>query len=216
MTSIPRYCRGVSEPRIYRSPLRERQTRQTRQLLLAAAADELVANGVADTTIAAIAERAQVSQRTVYRHFPDWQTLLDALTEWVDSELAARIEPTLPASAEVSLDELLATGRALFAAMEDVGRPAEAMVLTAQANKLLSQGHRERTRATERVIADGLPAVDPSTRRQVAAMVRLLFGSHTWYTLTRELGLTAEQAGDAVSRTARALLADVRRNGETA
>jgi AcrR family transcriptional regulator len=200
----------MSGLRTYRSPLRERQARQTRQLLLAAAADELVANGVADTTIAAIAERAQVSQRTVYRHFPDWQALLDALTEWVDAELAVRIEPTLPASTDVSLDELLATGRALFAAMEDVGRPAEAMVLTAQANRLLSEGHRERTRATERVIAGGLPAVDPPTRRQVAAVVRLLFSSQTWYTLTRELGLTAEQAGEAVSRTARALLADVR------
>lgn len=216
MTSFVRYCREVSTSRSYRSPLRERQARQTRQLLLSAAADELVANGVQDTTIAAIAERAQVSQRTVYRHFPDWQTLLDALTEWVDSELAARMEFTLPASADVSLDELLATGRALFAAMEDVGRPAEAMVLTAQANRLLSEGHRERTRATERVIADGLPAVDPSTRRQVSAVVRLLFGSHTWYSLTRELGLTAEQAGEAVSRTARALLADVRGAGETA
>lgn len=211
-----RYCREVSGSRIYRSPLRERQVRQTRQLVLAAAADELVANGMADTTIAAIAERAQVSQRTVYRHFPDWQTLLDAMTEWVDSELAARMEFTLPESADVSLDELLAAGRALFAAMEDVGRPAEAMVLTAQANRLLSEGHRERTRATERVIAEGLPTVDPSTRRQVSAVVRLLFGSHTWYTLTRELGLTAEQAGEAVSRTARALLADVREAGDTA
>ncbi|UOY01016.1 TetR/AcrR family transcriptional regulator [Blastococcus sp. PRF04-17] len=183
--------------------------------MLAAAADELVANGMADTTIAAIAERAQVSQRTVYRHFPDWQSLLDALTEWVESELTARMERTLPASADVSLDELLDTGRTLFTAMEDVGRPAEAMVLTAQANRLLSEGHRERTRAVERVIADGLPTVDPSTRRQVSAIVRLLFGSHTWYTLTRELGLTAEQAGEAVSRTARALLADARRTGET-
>jgi AcrR family transcriptional regulator len=210
MTSILRYCRHVSGSRTYRSPLRERQARQTRQLLLAAAADELVANGLADTTISAIADRAQVSQRTVYRHFPDRQTLLDALTEWVDGEVAARVEPTLPPAADVSLDELLATGRALFAAMEDVGRPAEAMVLAAQAGRLLSEGHRERTRATERMVADGLPAVDPSTRRQVFAVVRLLFGSHTWYTLTRELGLTAEQAGEAVSRTARALLADVR------
>jgi len=216
MTSILSYCQYLSGSRTYHSPMRERQARQTRQLLLAAAADELVANGLADTTISAIAERAQVSQRTVYRHFPDRQTLLDALTEWVDCEVAARVEPILPASADVSLDELLASGRVLFAAMEDVGRPAEAMVLTALAGRLLSEGHRERTRATERMVADGLPAVDPSTRRQVFAVVRLLFGSHTWYTLTRELGLTAEQAGEAVSRTARALLADVRGTGETA
>lgn len=205
----------MSGSRAYYSPIRERQARQTRQLLLAAAAEEVVAHGLAETTISAVAERAQVSQRTVYRHFPDRQALLDALTEWVDGELAARIEPTLPAAAEVSLDELLATGRVLFAAMEDVGRPAEAMVLTAGAGGLLSAGHRERTRAIERIITNELPAVDPLTRRQVFAVVRLLFGSHTWYTLTRELGLTAEEAGEAVSRTALALLADVRGTGET-
>jgi AcrR family transcriptional regulator len=208
------YCQDMSVSRSYRSPTRERQLRETRQQLLAAAADELVAHGLADTTLSAIAERAQVSQRTVYRHFPDRQALLDALTDWVDHELADRFEPILPASADVSLDELLATGRALFVAMEDVGRPAEAMVLTAQAGRLLSEGHRQRTRAIERVVAEGLPAVDPSTRRQVFALVRLLFGSHAWYTLTRELGLTAEQAGEAVSRTARALVADVRGAGD--
>lgn len=206
----------MSGSRTYRSPIRERQARETRQMLLAAAADELVVNGLADTTISAIAERAQVSQRTVYRHFPDRQALLDALTEWVDREVAARVEPSLPASADVSLDEVLAIGRPLFAAMEDAGRPAEAMVLTAQAGRLLSESHRERTRATDRIVADGLPGVDPSTQRQVSAVVRLLFGSHTWYTLTRELGLTAEQAGEAVSRTARALVADVRGTGQTA
>ena len=66
----------IPPPRPYSSPLRERQAQQTRELILDAVTELLENHRIDEVTTREIAQSAKVSERTVYRHFPDRDALL--------------------------------------------------------------------------------------------------------------------------------------------
>lgn len=76
--------RKAPEKRAYNSPLREQQTRATRNNIISAGA-ELVHGFTAwdwtNLTARAVGERAGVSERTVQRYFPTERALRDAVLE---------------------------------------------------------------------------------------------------------------------------------------
>jgi AcrR family transcriptional regulator len=69
-----------SDARPYRSTLRERQVAQTRELILDAVTTLLADRRADEVSTRDIAAVAGVSERTVYRHFPDRDSLLDGLS----------------------------------------------------------------------------------------------------------------------------------------
>src|SRR5687768_9245922 len=71
--------------RRYQSPLRAAQVEATRERLLEATYAILAEDpaGVPALTFQRIAEQAQVSLPTVYRHFGDQDALLAAFVEWI-------------------------------------------------------------------------------------------------------------------------------------
>jgi AcrR family transcriptional regulator len=64
--------------------LREKQKRLTKELILGAAADEIVEKGLGQFSLQAVAERAGVSNKTLYNHFENRETLLGELGRWAD------------------------------------------------------------------------------------------------------------------------------------
>ena len=62
----------------YHSPLRNRQKEQTRDLILNAVDAILRRAPVSEVTIAAVAREADVTERTIYRHFATREDLLNA------------------------------------------------------------------------------------------------------------------------------------------
>ncbi|CAN5315013.1 hypothetical protein BH11PSE2_BH11PSE2_00400 [soil metagenome] len=62
----------------YKSPLRERQKAETRDLILRAVGRRIEVAGVEELSFADVAAEAKVGQRTVYRHFPTKEALLGA------------------------------------------------------------------------------------------------------------------------------------------
>ena len=68
----------ASRSRAYTSPLRERQARQTRERVARTAADLFVRHGYAATSIAGVAQAAEVSAQTVYKAFSSKPALLKA------------------------------------------------------------------------------------------------------------------------------------------
>ena len=69
--------------RAYSSTLRDRQAAQTRELILDAITQLLGDRRVDEVTTRDIATTADVSERTVYRHFPDRRALLEGLSRRV-------------------------------------------------------------------------------------------------------------------------------------
>jgi AcrR family transcriptional regulator len=72
-----------NETRPYRQKLRAERQAETRQRIIEAAAALHLARGPAQTSINEIAERAGVNRVTVYRHFPDTRSLLEACSTHV-------------------------------------------------------------------------------------------------------------------------------------
>src|SRR5213594_2068492 len=91
----------------------ERRRERTRQELLAAATRVLAAKGLDRTKITDIAAAADVGVGTFYLHFPDKETLFDALVE----DTVRRLKATVDAArtkAHGALEKITAANRAFF------------------------------------------------------------------------------------------------------
>ena len=77
------YTSLVMSDRPYSSPLRDSQVQRTRDLILDALTELLSEQPSDQVSTREIAERAGVSQPTVYRHYPDRQALLEGLADRV-------------------------------------------------------------------------------------------------------------------------------------
>lgn len=199
--------------RAYHSPLRERQAAETRQLILEALAQVIADRGTSDFTVEDIAEQAGVATRTVYRHFPNRQALLDGLTEELDerfSELRAAEEVAGLADDVATAEELLATVPDIMRRFDELEPYSTAMVLTANRGMLRSRRHEHRTRLFRTLFADALEGLAPDEREAVFAVVRHLLSSQTWFALRKEFELDGEVAGHTVARAIAAILADAR------
>jgi len=80
----------VTDPRPYRSPLRNEQSRLTRRRIVDAGAQLFVERGYVPTTIDAIAKRADVSRRTVFTSVGGKPDILKLAFDWT---LAGDDEP---------------------------------------------------------------------------------------------------------------------------
>lgn len=95
--------------RNYSSPARQAQAAATRKKILDATII-LIGEGIASLSIPAVAERAAVSIPTVYRYFPDKETLLDAAAVHVRDGVGVTAEQPSP----TDVDDYLDTHREIF------------------------------------------------------------------------------------------------------
>ena len=94
MTSVPTTERArpagpAGARRSYDSTLRRQRAAETRERIIAAGSELLHGSSVRDwhgLTIRAVAERAGVNERTVYRHFTNEQGLHDAVMHQFEDE----------------------------------------------------------------------------------------------------------------------------------
>src|SRR5262245_12996363 len=67
--------------------LRERQRLQTRETIFEGVIAVLDAGELTDLSFISIAKAVGISERTIYRHFPDLDALLDAFWPWFVQQL---------------------------------------------------------------------------------------------------------------------------------
>ena len=155
---------------------------------------------------AAVADRAGVSVRTVYRHFPTKADLLDATSRrYLDrvgaegppdssSALLGHLRELWPVFADdidaVRAEHSQAQGRALRALRRDSFRPT---VVTA--------------------VGDEAPALSGDDRARLADLIIALASSGMFLELVDRLGRDPVDAADTVTWAVRALLAAAARNG---
>ena len=72
----------VRKKRVYRSPLRDERSVQTRTRILDGLVQVMARNGIAELSIPLIARQAGVSIPSVYRYFPTKRDLITALDEY--------------------------------------------------------------------------------------------------------------------------------------
>ncbi|HYD09643.1 MAG TPA: TetR/AcrR family transcriptional regulator [Acidimicrobiales bacterium] len=192
--------------RRYDNRLRREQQRSTRERIVAAAAD-LLGEGE-QPTMGAVAERAGVAERTVYRHFGTRSDLSSAVFESVTDDLPRVALPT-------SADELADMVKDVFPRYEL--RPEVIRALgTSEIGAENREGRAEaRRRQVSDALAGDLAGLSDAERRRTTAAVHVLASSGAYLHLHDFWDMDAAEAADVVGWAVRALVRAAAADGET-
>ncbi len=190
--------------------LRERQVALARESIVDACAELVTERRHLDFAMKEVADRAGVSLRTVYNHFPTREDLLDALGEAFNDEMSARGGPkAIDLETSADLVRAIAVNFGLFDAL---GGVSEAFAQMPLADVGRDEARRRRTGLIVDHLRSLMPEVPEPDATEIAVALRHLFSHRSWFWLTREYGLTSEQAAAVVNWAIETLI-DAARTG---
>ena len=188
-------------PRRYSTVRRAAMAQETRQRIVDAALALHAERGILGTKPAQIAARAEVALTTFYKHFPALGSLVRACTtrgrELIPAPDSA-IVSALPPVPAVRIERMTRTLFEYYEAREPwlyVGRTEERLVPELQP---VLQAQRAVRDAFVHAALEGTGA-----SREAVAVATALVDFWAWRTLRREVGLSQEQASNAVIATVR-------------
>jgi AcrR family transcriptional regulator len=178
-------------------------------MILAAATEQLATSGFQDFNMPALARKAGVALRTLYRYFPTKDALVDDLAVWLDDQISVR-----PPGRPITAETLARSAEATFPQFDE-----NEMVLLAQwatrAGRALRERGRERRREIYRAALEEVTCnLSKAEARDALAVIGYLLSSWTWKTFREEYGMTGVQSGKAVSWAINTLVADLRRRND--
>lgn len=190
----------------YRSPLREEQAAKTRERIEQAAAALIQSTRNPEAiTFKAVAERAGVTEMTVYRHFPTRDDLLRGLWRQLNARMGAGIG--MPGSIEA----LLTQHAPLFAGFDEVAPQIMASITTAPGREMRAALNDKRRRSFRAIVDEAAPDLAPAERTRAAAIVQLLHSAHAWMSLRDQWGMDGREAGAATRWAIDVLLQHLRK-----
>ena len=197
--------RKAPTPRAYRSPLRATLADETRRRILDAAIDEMEASGPDNFSVPNVAERSAIALRTIYRHFPNRDALIDAMWlhsyerfDWIQHATSADALPAAIVGAGVRNGKNL---RLLEAALRC---PRQ----IAQRNRT----RRGRMDQIEAMLGPDVEKLSPAARKRVLGVLHSLATPAFWHLLHVSWCPDGHEAGQAAAWALRAILAELRRN----
>jgi AcrR family transcriptional regulator len=190
----------------YGSSLRQEQAARTREKIEQAAAALIQGSHDPEAiTYKAVAERAGVTQMTVYRHFPTREDLLRGLWRQLNARMGAGIG--MPENAE----ELLTQHGALFAGFDKLAPQIVASVTTPQGREMRAAVNDRRRRAFRGIVEEAAPDLGPEARTRAAAVLQLLHSAHAWMSLREQWAMDGREAAAATRWAIDSLLQQLRR-----
>jgi len=170
----------------------------------------LLHEGDLRATAPRIAERAGISLRSVFQHFPDMEAIYAAVADRQTVRIRAM---TRPIAASESLSKRLAAFVAqrtrVFEAIAPVRRAALLMEpFSPEIAKRLRQARATARREVERVFAAELAARGPARRRDLLAALDVASSWSTWEPLRAHQGLPPERARKVMVHMLSALLSE--------
>lgn len=186
----------------YHSPLRQAQAAATRARILAACAS-LMQSG-ADLTYSAVAQAADVQERTVYRHFPAKADLQTGLWEWITSRL------THTDFAPRATDELVADMRSAFAGFDASAPLIQSMLHSPQGIEVRVRQQPARRAMFLACVDSAAPQTPDDVRERAAAALQVLYSAPSWDLLRTFWNMDADQAADTIELAIRSLLSGLR------
>jgi len=181
----------------------------TRQRIIAAYVETLEDEIADDTSMAAVARRAGIAERTIYRHFKSRAELMDAAGEWIEDNVFGYIPFSAP-------DELPAIFRELCRRYDRHPQLARALALTRAGRSLRAQFRRRLIQQHRKAMAPLVRNLPAKQARQAEALAAYLNNTLAWNTLREDFGLSSSEIADAVEWATTTLLEDVRRRDAAA
>jgi AcrR family transcriptional regulator len=189
--------------------LRDEYAAQTRRRIVAAFIESLADEAADDVSMAAIAERANVAERTIYRHFKTRAELLGEAGEWIEDNVFGYVPFTSP-------DELPGIFRTLCRSFDRHPHLARAIALT-RAGRTMRAGFRRRLIERHRkAMAPLTRHLKPREVRQAEALTSYLNNVLAWSALREDFGMSSGEIADAIEWALTTLLKDVRRRNAAA
>jgi len=180
---------AVPAPRRYDNSSRREQAAATRDRVVAAGAELLRESSVLDwgnVTVRAVAERAGVSERTVYRHFGTEKGLRDAIM--AHNEQRAGID-----LGAVDLDELAEVAAKVLRIASDYPRTPEPPM-----DATLHEADARRQAALVRAVEDCTPTWSEEEQLRAAALVDLIWSINAFERLLSGWQMDRDAAIDVV------------------
>jgi AcrR family transcriptional regulator len=178
----------------YHSPLRDRQKQQTRDLILDAVAAILRRAELEDVTMSEVARTAEITERTVYRHFATREELLTAFWRRILRAFIRGQTGDL-----TSLDELFDLTRATFRQFEENEGVIRAIAGSPEGREIRKKPNEQRLDTLAKLFAGLLPQLPPEQSRMIAVVAHALASASVWSHLRDFCGVQGEDAADAVT-----------------
>jgi len=190
--SSPTAAAAVGRPtrRAYDSSRRQEMAAATRRRIVMAGSELLHASHVRDweaLTLRAVAERAGVNERTVYRHFGNERTLRDAVMQQLEAESGIELDG-------MQLGDVAPLAARIFRHVSSF-RLAPGPVLDAT----LSQTRQRVHAALIDAVTGEAEGWSEQDRTMAGAMLDLLWSVGAYERLVRDWGLDADQAIRAIT-----------------
>jgi len=179
--------------------LAERQSDLTARADLDAAVATLEDESLKGFTVRAVAARANISERTIFRYFPTRDDFLDAVAVEVTRRLKT---PDNPAS----LEELLDAPRALYARFEAQPRLIVTTLHTEISHRIRTGVAKGRWVAVRKLIDRLAPRKPERERKIAAANIRFFLAASTWQYYRFTFGLSAEETVECAETAIRQAL----------
>ena len=184
----------------YNSPRRQQAAAATRKAIIEAALELFACQGYARTTVAQIAEAAQVAANTVYTSVGGKPQLLAAITEsgTGDPDVAETLTAVARATDAAEVIRLTAAGtrrvnQRRTKAVAVLLDSAQADPAAAEMLRLTVRYYRDTLATLARRLED-LGAVEPPDLNRAADVFWYLFGWTSWRTLITDLGWSWDEA----------------------
>jgi AcrR family transcriptional regulator len=152
----------------------ERLADHTQGLILASAIELLEQTQVGELTMRAVAARAGISERTVFRYFATRDAFLTA----VAAEVTRRME--LPADPS-TMDELLSYPSTLYRRFEATAALTKAALQTELFPRMRNAQAQQRWKAVGKVIDRHAPKSSEHDRKLASANIRYFLSATTWH-----------------------------------
>ncbi len=191
--------------RTYDRTHREAQARQTRAAILEAALALVGDDDDGQLTFARVAERAGVSEPTVYRNFPNREALIAALSEHVTERLRGPRVPDEP-------DELPAAAIAVSQLFAENPQLLRAAVRNRAVHEIREHGRKGRAARMRELLTEPTAHLEKKDAEAIKALFTVVLRGDTWLELTDRHRVDAERAGFAIAWGVRAMLEALRRD----
>lgn len=177
----------------------------TRHRIVMACVDLLATQNPAALSMPAVAERAEVSVRTVYRYFPTKEELVAAASE----------QTAEPGRAILGQPIELENFREILAASWSVLSENRSLLIAAQRTPEGVAARRERAKARRKELAGAMRRagmeLEPATEERLVDLLGLVTGSMAMFELTDMMGHDLDEAIEMAAWAVDALIAHARR-----
>jgi AcrR family transcriptional regulator len=171
--------------------LRDKLVETTKNVILDALVVQLSEHGAFDFSYFELSRRSGVAVRTIYRHFPRREDLLDALSR--------RLHKAVAFEYPRSREGLVTLVKQLFPLYAQHGALVAAQLQAGLGGRVRTKARSKRATVMQEVLANVLPDLPPERLRAAGGVLTHLISASAWQRLRDDLGLDGVAAGEVTA-----------------